>query len=142
MPIGKNTFAARTLDMYSVFAFDGYHVDQVGDLGAMYDYEGNPINVPVAFKSFLTAMKNDAPEKRLAMNAVNQFGQENNIAVSPVDFLYTEVWAPNESYSDLARMTSPIIPPGAITPGKRFSPPTWIITWQAARGISIHPVYY
>jgi len=35
------------------------------------------------------------------MNAVNQFGQQN-IANSPVDFLYTEVWSPNDGYADLA----------------------------------------
>ena len=94
--------AAKTQDMYDVYAFDGYHVDQVGDLGTMYDYNGNRIDVPSAFGSFLSAMKTAAPAKSLVMNAVNQFGQQNNIARSPVDFLYTEVWAPNESYNDLA----------------------------------------
>lgn len=96
--------AAKTQDMYSVYAFDGYHVDQVGDLGAMYDYTGNLINIPSAFGSFLNAMKTAAPSKRLVMNAVNQFGQQDNIARTPVDFLYTEVWAPNEGYADLARI--------------------------------------
>jgi dextranase len=33
---------------------------------------------------------------------VNQYGQQNNIATSAVDFLYTEVWSPNDNYSDLA----------------------------------------
>jgi dextranase len=46
-------------------------------------------------------MKTDQPSKRLVMNAVNQFGQQN-IANSPVDFLYTEVWSPNNGYADLA----------------------------------------
>jgi dextranase len=46
-------------------------------------------------------MKTDQPNKRLVMNAVNQFGQQN-IANSPVDFLYTEVWSPNDGYADLA----------------------------------------
>jgi len=93
--------AGKTQDVYSVYAFDGYHVDQVGDLGAMYNYNGTKIDVPSAFGSFLQSMKNDAPAKRLVMNAVNQFGQQGNIAASPVDFLYTEVWAPNERYADL-----------------------------------------
>ena len=93
--------AAKTQDMYHVYAFDGFHVDQVGDLGTHYDYNGNVIDVPQGFASFLSSMKAYAPTKRLVMNAVNQFGQQNNIATSPVDFTYTEVWAPNEGYADL-----------------------------------------
>ncbi len=93
--------AGKTQDMYDVYAFDGYHVDQVGDLGVHYDYDGNRIDVPSGFESFLSAMKTAAPSKRLVMNAVNQFGQEGNIATAPVDFTYTEVWSPNESYKDL-----------------------------------------
>lgn len=94
--------SGKTKDMYDVYSFDGYHVDQVGDLGVHYDYDGNRIDVPQGFASFLQAMKAAAPSKRLVMNAVNQFGQEGNIATSPVDFTYTEVWSPNESYKDLA----------------------------------------
>jgi dextranase len=37
------------------------------------------------------------------MNAVNQYGQEG-IAQAPVDFLYTEVWSPNESFKALAQI--------------------------------------
>ena len=96
--------AGRTQDMYNVYAFDGYHVDQVGDLGNMYDYNGNRIDVAASFGSFLSAMKTDAPSKRLVMNAVNQFGQQNSIATAPIDFLYTEVWSPNEGYSDLSNI--------------------------------------
>jgi dextranase len=96
--------AGKTQDMYAVYAFDGFHVDQVGDLGNMYDYAGNRIDVPTGFASFLSAMKSAAPAKRLVMNSVNQFGQEGNIALAPVDFTYTEVWAPNEGYGDLANI--------------------------------------
>ena len=95
--------AGKTNDMYAVYKFDGYHVDQMGDLGTTYDYNGDKINVANGFNSFLTAMKKFSSSKRLVMNAVNQFGQEG-IATAPVDFLYTEVWAPNEGYSDLARI--------------------------------------
>ncbi len=96
--------AGKTQDMYDVYAFDGFHVDQVGDLGLHYDYNGNRIDVAKGFASFLSAMKTAAPAKRLVMNSVNQFGQEGNIATSPVDFTYTEVWAPNEGYKDLANI--------------------------------------
>src|SRR5690242_11343518 len=37
------------------------------------------------------------------MNAVNQYGQQG-ISQAPVDFLYTEVWSPNDGYKDLANI--------------------------------------
>jgi len=100
-PSWKQYIADKTNDMYKVFDFDGYHIDQLGDQGTVYNYYGQQVNLPAGFESFIKAMKVYSPGKRLVMNAVNQFGQQN-IAASPVDFLYTEVWAPNESYKDLA----------------------------------------
>lgn len=93
--------AAKTKDAYDVFGFDGWQVDQLGDRGTTYDAQGNPVQLASSFKGFLEAMKAEAPDKILVMNAVNQYGQQS-IAQSPVDFLYTEVWSPNESYRDLA----------------------------------------
>ncbi|MBE0651303.1 MAG: glycoside hydrolase family 66 protein [Bacteroidales bacterium] len=100
-PAWQQYIADRTNDMYKVFDFDGYHIDQLGDQGTVYNYSGQQVNLPSGFESFIKAMKTYSPDKSLVMNAVNQFGQQN-IAVSPVDFLYTEVWAPNEGYQDLA----------------------------------------
>ena len=96
--------AGKTQDMYDVYAFDGYHVDQVGDIGSIYDFNGNSINLSVGFGSFLAAMKTYGPSKKLVMNAVNQFGQQASISTSPVDFLYTEVWSPNEAFNDLSNI--------------------------------------
>ncbi|MEI6680905.1 MAG: glycoside hydrolase family 66 protein, partial [Mariniphaga sp.] len=95
--------AANNRNLYAVYNFDGYHVDQMGDLGkTTYNYNGNALDLPSGYASFLKAMITAAPSKRLVMNAVNQYGQQGNIATSPVDFLHTEVWSPNEAYSDLA----------------------------------------
>jgi dextranase len=93
--------AQKTDDMYKVFDFDGYHIDQLGDQGVLYDYNGQQVSLPTGFESFIKAMKADDPGKSLVMNAVNQYGQQQ-IAASPVDFLYTEVWAPNDGYKDLS----------------------------------------
>lgn len=100
----QNYLTAKNNDMYVVYDFDGYHVDQMGDLGKHYTYSGSAINLESGFGDFLLAMKLAAPSKKLVMNAVNQFGQQRSISKSPVDFLYTEVWAPNEGYADLARI--------------------------------------
>ena len=55
--------ASKTQDMYDVYAFDGFHVDQVGDLGVHYDYNGNQIDVPKGFASFLSANENCSASK-------------------------------------------------------------------------------
>ena len=94
--------ANQNSDMYTVYNFDGFHIDQLGDWSTKYTYNGQPINIANTYGSFIQAMKNAHPEKRLVMNAVNQYGQQGNIGNSATDFLYTEVWSPNENYSDLA----------------------------------------
>jgi dextranase len=99
----QNYIAEKTKEAYQVYDFDGFQVDQVGNRNKnLYNYSGNLLNLEASFKSFLEAMRSDMPGKKLVMNAVNQYGQEISISKSPVDFLYTEVWSPNESYKDLA----------------------------------------
>lgn len=93
--------AARNAEVYAVFDFDGFHIDQLGDRGALYDYDGNEVSLRETFRPFTEHIKAAAPEKSLVFNAVNQYGAQR-IAQSPVDFLYSEVWAPNETYADLA----------------------------------------
>lgn len=100
----QNYLIRRNDDMYKVYDFDGYQIDQVGNRDKkLYDYIGNEVDLPATFNPFIKAMKAGDPGKKLVMNAVNQFGQEG-IATAPVDFLYSEVWAPNEGYSDLAKI--------------------------------------
>jgi dextranase len=94
--------AGRNTDMYSVFNFDGFHIDQLGNQGTVYNYNGESVNLAASFGPFIESMKTLNPDKRLVFNSVNQFGQEGSIATSSVDFLYTEVWGPNDKYSDLA----------------------------------------
>lgn len=89
--------------VYRALNFDGYHVDALGDRGALYNYEGESVDQQKSFKSFLQAMKQKHPQKHLVMNAVNQWGK-NDILQSPVDFAYTEVWSPNNSYDALRRI--------------------------------------
>lgn len=98
----QNYLINQNKQVYQALDFDGFHVDALGDRGRLYDYDGNPVNQAADFSSFLSAMKAAAPQKKLVMNAVNQYGQRESIASGPVDFLYTEVWHPNESFADLA----------------------------------------
>lgn len=101
----QNYIGGKTKEAFEVYPFDGYQVDQVGNRNKyLYTYDGSLIDLPETFKPFLESMKQQMPDKMLVMNAVNQYGQENSISKSPVDFLYTEVWAPDEGYKDLARI--------------------------------------
>lgn len=89
--------------VYEALPFDGFHMDQLGDRGTRYDYNGNTVDLAQSFQSFIQAADADAPAKYNVLNAVNQYGQQH-IAEAPVDFLYTEVWGPNDTYNDLANI--------------------------------------
>lgn len=81
----------RNNDVYQVFDFDGWQIDQLGPQGNVYDYNGNSISLIDGFAPMIEYSKQLQPEKRLVMNAVGQYGQDK-ISKTPVDFLYTEVW--------------------------------------------------
>jgi len=93
----------ETKNVYKYLAFDGYHMDQLGDRGARYKYDGSFMNLAGSFQSYIDAIKTAAPEKYNVMNAVAQYGQPG-IAASTSDFLYTEVWSPSDSYNDLSNI--------------------------------------
>ncbi|MBI1938311.1 MAG: T9SS type A sorting domain-containing protein [Ignavibacteriales bacterium] len=88
--------------VFQAIPFDGWHADQVGDPGTVYDYSGNFLPVGNLFEQFLKDAKKNLGVG-IVMNAVNQYGQ-TGIARTPMDFLYTEVWNPNNNYSDLIRI--------------------------------------
>lgn len=89
--------------VYDALGFDGFHMDQVGERGVRYTYDGTPLDLATRFGSFITAMHDARPDKFAVMNAVNQYGQAG-IARAPSAFLYSEVWQPNEGYADLAKV--------------------------------------
>ncbi|MDB4866115.1 MAG: hypothetical protein JWR03_448, partial [Cohnella sp.] len=86
----QNYLIAQEKKVFDALPFDGYHVDQLGDRGPLWDYYGNMVDLPSSYLSFLQAAKQKL-DVDYVMNAVNQFGQQQ-IAQSPVKFLYTEVW--------------------------------------------------
>ena len=95
----------RNNDVYQVFDFDGWQIDQLGPQGNVYDYNGNSISLIDGFAPMIEYSKQLQPEKRLVMNAVGQYGQEK-ISKTPVDFLYTEVWdkPTNRGYTVLSNV--------------------------------------
>lgn len=90
-------------DVYQVFDFDGYHIDQLGNRGNVYDYNGSPVKLDESYSAFIHASKSSAPDKRLVMNAVSGYGQQY-IANAEVDFLYNEVWDESKTFEQLAQI--------------------------------------
>lgn len=91
----------RHQDVYAVFDFDGFHIDQLGDRGSVYDYNGNSVDLAQSYRSFIESTVAKFPDKYHVMNSVTQYGQEVSIGPSQVDFLYTEVWDPYNSFDQL-----------------------------------------
>lgn len=97
----QDYLAKQNDDVYKVYNFDGFHIDQLGWRLA-YNYLGAEVNFPSAYLSFMKAMKAKHPEKRIVMNAVSEFGQAEIAQANP-DFFYNEVWG-GTTYNDYVRI--------------------------------------
>lgn len=93
--------ASRASEVYRHLDFDGYHVDQVGDRGVVYDYYGSEVNLENGFCNYLKAMKSANPDKRLVMNAVSSYGSKAIANSGATDFMYNEVWTSEPGFRDL-----------------------------------------
>ena len=93
--------AERNDEVYSNIDFDGYQIDQLGYRGNLYDYNGNAVNLPKGYASFIEAMKKRHPDKRLVMNAVGSYGASQICGTGKVDFCYNEMWNDEDQFSSL-----------------------------------------
>lgn len=100
-PEWQEYIAERNDEVYAHFDFDGYQIDQLGDWGKLYDYNGQLVDFPAGFASFIHAMKNRHPNKRLIMNAVASHGAEQIVSTGQVDFCYNETWQEEDEYASL-----------------------------------------
>lgn len=91
----------RNDDIYANFDFDGFHIDQVGNRGTVYDYYGSQVNLTSGFASFINAMKERHADKRLVMNAVSGYGAGQIGSTGNTDFMYTEMWGGESQYRDM-----------------------------------------
>ena len=98
--------ADRNDDVYASFDFDGFHIDQVGDRGTVYDYYGSQLNLTNGYASFINAMKSRHSDKRLVMNAVSGFGAGKIGQTGQTDFMYTEMWGSESQFSDIHSVIS------------------------------------
>nr|AAQ91303.1 dextranase 1 [Paenibacillus sp. Dex70-34] len=87
-------------EVFRHLPFDGWHVDQLGERGYLWTYDGKEVNLPATYGQFLQAAKK-ALDVDYVMNAVGQYGQGVIAAQAPVKFLYTEVWDDRPDYRHL-----------------------------------------
>lgn len=99
----QNYMINEAKNIYTHLNFDGYHMDQVGNRGARYRYDGTNAMLENSFKPYVDAFVQAIPGKYNVLNAVAQYGQQG-IATSNSDFLYSEVWSPADNYNDLVNI--------------------------------------
>ncbi|MCK0145327.1 glycoside hydrolase family 66 protein [Arenibacter sp. F26102] len=92
----------KTNQVYTNLDFDGWHLDQLGDRGIVYDYNGYQVNLKNGFNEFLYNLTDRFPDKIHVLNAVDQYGQKE-ILSTPINFAYSEVWSRTQ-YADLIQV--------------------------------------
>lgn len=81
--------------------FDGIHVDQYGEPRSGFDAQGKPVDIPAGFVATLRSLRNIIPHgKQLLFNLVRNWPTQD-IAPSPLDFWYSELWPPMTELSQL-----------------------------------------
>ena len=100
----QDYLAEKNNDVYDAFDFDGFHIDQLGYRGTVYNYDGGEIPLTWAYSDFINAMKAKRPDKLLVMNGVSNYGASEIISTGNVEFSYTELWGSEESFYDMERM--------------------------------------
>jgi len=72
------------------FGFDGWHMDQLGDLGKVYSSSGSAVTLKDGFPSLLAGAKKGTGGD-LVFNNVGGYGIDESLA-SPTDAMYLECW--------------------------------------------------
>jgi dextranase len=80
--------------------FDGLHIDQYGDPKEGFNAKGEEVDIPNAFREFISTIKDRHPKEAVVFNAVGNWPIEM-LATSSQDFAYIEVWPPKTRYLDL-----------------------------------------
>lgn len=93
---------ARTL---AGLPFDGLHIDQYGEPKTAWDAAGRPVDLPAAFAGFISAAKDRFPGRPVLFNAVGNWPIAD-LAHSPADFEYIEIWPPDVTYADVVRIVA------------------------------------
>ncbi|WP_339205185.1 glycoside hydrolase family 66 protein [Paenibacillus sp. FSL K6-3182] len=96
----QNYLIDKEIEVFNQLKFDGWHVDQLGDRGALWNAKGESVKLAPGYVSFLKAAK-EKLDVDYVMNAVGQYGQAFMAPQAPLSFLYTEVWDGHPKYGNL-----------------------------------------
>ena len=126
-------FVWECVRVLEALPFDGIHVDQYGEPKTGFDSAGNPVDLPAGFDSTLTALREVVPSERVVLfNLVHNWPVEN-IAHTPLNFWYSELWPPE---TDLKRLWQTIRDNRRLNPRPAvlavYIPPGWEATVIAA----------
>ncbi|HEY5832762.1 glycoside hydrolase family 66 protein [Streptomyces sp.] len=100
----QNWITDKYADQVNSMGFDGTHLDQLGNWGAMTDTSGNPVDLQAGLSSLVTATKSKlstTPGKIVGFNAVDGFGGPDVAAAKQSDYLYSELWENHETYNSV-----------------------------------------
>lgn len=99
----QDWIAQRTAEAFAAMPFDGWHIDTLGNRGAVFDGAGQSIDLAASSTEFLTAMRIALPEKIFSVNAVGDFGGPALRAQEAWDVAYYELWndPQQDDYLDL-----------------------------------------
>lgn len=97
----QNWITGKYADQVTSMGFDGTHLDQLGNWGAMKDTSGNPVDLESGLASLAAAAKTKLATttgKTVGINAVDGFGGADIAAGRHTDYLYSELWDNHETY--------------------------------------------
>jgi dextranase len=112
-------------NVFSVYNFDGWHVDQLGNWNTMYNYTGSAVDYGNEFPGFLSGASS-ALGKTIVFNAVAGFGIPQ---VLPAEaFAYVESWptangGTQNNYNDLKSVVDQI---NSANPGQGVVLPAYM----------------
>jgi dextranase len=82
--------------------FDGWHMDQLGYRGILYDSFGKRVNLDQTYGDFITYIDNEM-DIDIIFNLVNDYGLLDILTSEELEFIYTEIWNLG-SYSEIKNM--------------------------------------
>lgn len=102
-PGWRSAIYPREKAALSAFGFDGWHMDQLGDLGKIYTSDGSPVVLKNGYPALLQGAKDNVPGD-LIFNNVGGYGIDETLK-SRVDAMYLEAWhwMDQKTYADLKR---------------------------------------
>ena len=101
----QNYIFGREKEVFSVYDFDGWHVDQTGAGGTVYDNDGKAVDLWTTFADFLNKAKT-ATGKRIIFNNVGAYGMFSVCNQTADDAIYVECWDGDgqRTYNDLKKV--------------------------------------